>query len=49
MCEILGMLDPVHLLGDSAMGYPQTRMEDGLQKFVAWYRGGRAQGLRETA
>jgi UDP-glucuronate 4-epimerase len=32
------------------LGYrPQTRMEDGLKKFVAWYRGIRSQGLRETA
>jgi UDP-glucuronate 4-epimerase len=32
------------------LGYrPQTRMEDGLKKFVAWYRGSRSQGLRETA
>jgi UDP-glucuronate 4-epimerase len=32
------------------LGYrPQTRMEEGLRKFVAWYRGNRFQGLRETA
>jgi UDP-glucuronate 4-epimerase len=32
------------------LGYrPQTRMEDGLQRFVAWYRGTRSQRLRETA
>ncbi len=32
------------------LGYrPQTRMEDGLRKFVAWYRGSCPQGLRETA
>jgi UDP-glucuronate 4-epimerase len=32
------------------LGYrPQTRMEDGLRKFVAWYRGSRSHGLGETA
>ena len=32
------------------LGYrPQTRMEDGLKKFVAWYRGICAHALRETA
>jgi UDP-glucuronate 4-epimerase len=34
-----------HLLGYR----PQTCMADGLGKFVAWYRGGRSHGLRETA
>jgi UDP-glucuronate 4-epimerase len=32
------------------LGYrPQTRMEDGLKKFVAWYRGGRPHDLEKTA
>jgi UDP-glucuronate 4-epimerase len=32
------------------LGYrPQTRMADGLKEFVAWYRGSRSHGLRETA
>ncbi|HXM23209.1 MAG TPA: GDP-mannose 4,6-dehydratase [Terriglobales bacterium] len=32
------------------LGYrPQTRMEDGLRKFVAWYRGSRSHGFGETA
>ena len=32
------------------LGYrPQTRMEEGLKKFVAWYRASRSHGLRETA
>jgi UDP-glucuronate 4-epimerase len=28
---------------------PQTRMAEGLEKFVAWYREDRSHGLRETA
>lgn len=32
------------------LGYrPQTRMEEGLKKFVAWYRASCSHGLRETA
>ena len=32
------------------LGYrPQTRMAEGLEQFVAWYRGNRSHGLRETA
>ena len=32
------------------LGYrPQTRMEDGLKKFVAWYRGGRPHDLEKSA
>jgi len=32
------------------LGYrPQTRMEDGLKKFVAWYRGSRSHDLEKTA
>jgi UDP-glucuronate 4-epimerase len=32
------------------LGYrPQTRMEDGLKKSVAWYRGGRLHDLEKTA
>lgn len=32
------------------LGYrPQTRMENGLKKFVAWYRGSRSYDLEKTA
>jgi UDP-glucuronate 4-epimerase len=32
------------------LGYrPQTRIENGLKKFVAWYRGSRSHGLEKTA
>jgi nucleoside-diphosphate-sugar epimerase len=32
------------------LGYrPQTRMEDGWKKFIAWYRESCSHGLRETA
>jgi UDP-glucuronate 4-epimerase len=32
------------------LGYrPQTCMEDGLKKFIAWYRGSRSHALGETA